>query len=303
MSDLIIELFSEEIPPNLQANARNQLKKILIDELSILNLKYKNFEIYSTPTRLTSFISDLPKKIKILPSEVKGPKVGVPQNIVENFVRSKNVSIDDLYEKKLDKGSFYFIKLKGKEINTEDELIKIIPKSLSKISWKKSMKWSNYDLSWGRPLISIMSIFDNKHLKFKFAHLETVNFTLIEEETEIKQIKIYDFSEYLKLLRKNDIILDHNKRVKFISEKIRSICRKMSCYERIDQNLLLEVSNLVDKPRIITAQFDKSYLKLPDEVIKSTLQFHQKYFTLTDKKNQMILLLLQTNKILKNLSS
>ena len=112
MSDLIIELFSEEIPPNLQANARNQLKKILIDELSILNLKYKNFEIYSTPTRLTSFISDLPKKIKILPSEVKGPKVGVPQNIVENFVRSKNVSIDDLYEKKLDKGSFYFIKLK-----------------------------------------------------------------------------------------------------------------------------------------------------------------------------------------------
>ena len=287
MSDLIVELFSEEIPPNLQISARKQLKKILNDELESLNLTFSNFEIYSTPTRLTIFISNLPKKIKILSSEVKGPKVGVPQNVVENFARSKNVSTGDLYEKKIDKGAFYFAKLKDKEINTEDELIKIIPKSLSRISWKKSMKWSDYNLSWGRPLTSIMSIFHKKHLKFKFAHLETVNFTYIEEDTEIKQRKIKDFEDYLKLLRKQEIILDHNKRAKFITEKILSIYKKMSCQEFIDQNLLLEVSNLVDKPRIIIAQFDKRYLKLPKEVIKSTLEFHQKYFTLTDNKNQI----------------
>jgi len=288
MSELLIELFSEEMPPNLQTNARNQLKKLFSEELSSVSLSYKDLEIYSTPTRLTIFISGLPKKIKILPSEVKGPKLGVPQNIVENFARSKSVSVDDLYEKKLEKGTFYFVKLKGKEINTEDELIKIIPKSLNGISWKKSMKWSDHDLSWGRPLRSILSIFDKKHFKFKYAHLDTVNFTLIEEDSETKQKKIKDFEEYLKFLNQNEIILDHNKRAKFISEKIQSICKSRSCQELIDQSLLLEVSNLVDRPRIILAKFDKDYLKLPKEVIKSTLQSHQRYFTLIDHKERMI---------------
>ena len=129
MSELLIELFSEEMPPNLQINARTQLKKLFSEELSSLNLRYKDFEFYSTPTRLTVFISGLPSKIKVLSSEVKGPKLGVPQNIVENFARSKNISTKDLYEKKLEKGTFYFAKLKGKEINTEHELIKIIAKS------------------------------------------------------------------------------------------------------------------------------------------------------------------------------
>ena len=99
MSELLIELFSEEMPPNLQINARTQLKKLFSEELSSANLKYKDFELYSTPTRLTIFISGLPNKIKVLPSEVKGPKLGVPQNIVENFARSKNMSVNDLYEK------------------------------------------------------------------------------------------------------------------------------------------------------------------------------------------------------------
>ena len=287
MPELFIELFSEEMPPNLQISARDQLKKIFDKNLSLLNLKYKNFQIFSTPTRLTIFISGLPSRIKILPSEVKGPKLGVPQNVVENFAKSKNISIDDLYEKKLDKGTFYFAKIKGSEINIEDELIKYIPDSLKAISWKKSMKWSDYDLSWGRPLRSILAIFNKKHLKFNYAHLETVNFTLIEEETEIKEKKIQDFSEYKKLLKNNDIILDHEERKKFISEKIQSICKNRSYKESIDQSLLLEVSNLVDKPRIILAKFDEKYLKLPKEVIKSTLQSHQRYFTLFDEKDRI----------------
>ena len=288
MSELIIELFSEEIPPNLQINARNQLKKIISDELSSVNLPYKDFIIYSTPTRLTIFISGLSNKIKILPSEVKGPKLGVSQEVAQNFARSKNVSVEDLYEKKLEKGTFYFAKLKGTEINTENELIKIIPKSLNQISWKKSMKWSNYDLNWGRPLRSILSIFNKKHLKIKYSHLDSVDFTLIENDTEIKKKKVRNFQEYFKFLKQNDIILDQNERIKVISEKIKLISKSRSCVELIDQPLLLEVSNLVDKPRIIIAKFDKNYLKLPKEIIKSTLQSHQRYFTLIDKKGRIM---------------
>ena len=287
MSELFVELFSEEMPPNLQINARNQFKKLFTENLSLLNLKHENFEIYSTPTRLVALISGLPNKIKILPAEVKGPKLGVPENVVKGFAKSKNVSSDDLYEKKIEKGTFYFVKTKGKEIDTEDELIKCITKSLNGISWKKSMKWSDHSLNWGRPLRSILTIFNSKHLKFKYGHLETVNFTLLEEDTEISQKIVKNFGEYKKILKKNGIILDQNERIKFISEKIQSIYKDRSCNESIDQSLLLEVSNLVDKPRIIIAKFDKSYLKLPSEVIKSTLQTHQRYFTLLDHRGRM----------------
>ena len=287
MSELLIELFSEEMPPNLQINARNQFKKFFGEALLSLSLKYKSFEVYSTPTRLTATVSGLPSRIKILPTEIKGPKLGVPQSVVESFAKSKNIKLSDLYEKKLEKGVFYFVKTKGKEITIEEELIKNIPKSLGQISWKKSMKWSNHDLDWGRPLRSILSIFNKKYLKFNYRHIETVNFTLIEDGLEIKQKRIKDFKDYEKFLKKNEIILDHSKREKFISDRIKSICRTKSFEEKIDQNLLLEVSNLVDKPRIIVAKFDKNYLKLPKEVIKSTLQSHQKYFTLIDHKGRI----------------
>ena len=112
---------------------------------------------------MTATVSNLPNKIKISATEIKGPKLGVPEKIIENFAKSKNVNINDLYKKKLDKGTFYFAKIKGKEIYTEDELAKSIPKFLNEIYWKKSMKWSDHDLNWGRPLRSILGVFDKKH--------------------------------------------------------------------------------------------------------------------------------------------
>ena len=112
MSELFIEFFSEEIPPNLQISTRKQFKKILGEKLYEANIKYRNFEIYSTPTRLAAHISELPDKIKILPAEIKGPKVGVPEKVLENFAKSRFVSLSDLYEKKTEKGNFYFVKIK-----------------------------------------------------------------------------------------------------------------------------------------------------------------------------------------------
>ena len=119
MSELLIEFFSEEIPPNLQINTRKQFKKILEENLYEANIKYGNFEIYSTPTRVATHISELPDKIKILTAEIKGPKVGVPQKVLENFAKSRFVSLNEIYEKKTEKGNFHFVKIKGKEINSE----------------------------------------------------------------------------------------------------------------------------------------------------------------------------------------
>ena len=112
MAELIIELYSEEIPPLLQISAREQLKKNIDESLKNLNLNKFKSEVFSTPTRIVLFLKDLPIKIKIDSKEIKGPKVGVKKKIIENFVNSHNQKIEDIFEKNLKNGNFYFLKKK-----------------------------------------------------------------------------------------------------------------------------------------------------------------------------------------------
>jgi len=287
MAELFIELFSEEIPAKLQIDARQKIKQMIDEKLQKKEINFKSSKTFSTPKRLVFFIEGIPEKIEQKKKIIKGPNVDAPQTALEGFIKSNNLSKRDIYKKNIEKGEFYFAEIKPKVIDILKELQSIIPEALQSYSWKKSMKWSNHDLDWGRPLRSILSIFNKKYLKFNYRHIETVNFTLIEDGLEIKQKRIKDFKDYEKFLKKNEIILDHSKREKFISDRIKSICQTKSFEEKIDQNLLLEVSNLVDKPRIIVAKFDKNYLKLPKEVIKSALQSQQKYFTLIDHKGRI----------------
>ena len=166
MAELLLELYSEEVPPQLQIAARSQIKQFIENTFEEENVKYKELSVYSSPTRLTLFIKDLAEKIKTEAKEIKGPKTGSPDQVIQGFLRAKNVSKNDLIEKETDKGKFYFIKTQSQSILVEDLLIKIIPKAIGSINWKKSMKWSDYNLMWGRPLRSIFAIYNNKKLSF-----------------------------------------------------------------------------------------------------------------------------------------
>ena len=173
MAELLLELYSEEIPPQLQIAARSQIKQYIENSFKEENIRHKELSVYSSPTRLTIFIKDLTEKIKIKTKEIKGPKVGSPDQVLQGFMRAKNINEKDLIEKNTDKGKFYFVKTQSQSILVEDLLIKIIPKAIGSINWKKSMKWSDHDLMWGRPLRSIFAKFNNKKLTFKFEHLDT----------------------------------------------------------------------------------------------------------------------------------
>ena len=144
MAEFLLELYSEEIPPQLQIAARSQIKQLVENSLKEDNVKYKELSVYSSPTRLTLHIKDINEKIKLEAQEIKGPKVGSPDQVIQGFLRAKNVSEKDLTEKDTSKGKFYFIKTKSQSIFVEDILIKVIPKAIRSISWKKSMKWSDH---------------------------------------------------------------------------------------------------------------------------------------------------------------
>jgi glycyl-tRNA synthetase beta chain len=287
MAELLLELYSEEIPPQLQIGARNQLKQLFEKFFKEESIKYKEISIYSSPTRLTLAVKDIAEKIKIESKEIKGPKVGSSNQILQGFMKAKNVSQSDLLEKETEKGKFYFIKTEPKNILVEELLISMVPKALASISWKKSMKWSDYNLMWGRPLRSIFALFNGKKIAFQFDHLVSSDEIIIEQDLASKSKKVKNFKDYASLLKSNNIVLDHNEREKIILKKINSTLKSKDYKETLNLKLLEEVVNIVEDPNVLLVNFNKEYLKIPQEIIISTLEKHQRYFPIFDNRGAL----------------
>ena len=287
MAEFLLELYSEEIPHGLQISARDEIKKNLLKSLDDKGIKYKSSEVYSTPTRIALLVKDLSSEIKIDAKEIRGPKVGVPENIIEGFMRSHQISRSKLYEKTGEKGNFFYFKKETKKILTEDLLAKLVPEILGSINWKKSMRWSEHDLMWGRPLRSILALFNNKHLKFDYYHLSSTDGVIIVDNFNDKLKKIKNFKEYEALLKTNKICLKQEDRKNSILKKFQSICKSKNFLENFNEKLIEEVVNITENPSVIIADFDKSYLAVPQEIIISTLERHQRYFPLFDSKNRL----------------
>jgi len=287
MAELLLELYSEEIPPQLQIGARNQLKNFFEKSFNEESIKYEKILIYSSPTRLTLVVKDLAEKIKIESKEIKGPKVGSPEKILQGFIKAKKIFQKDLIEKETEKGKFYFVKTNPKNILVEELLTSILPKALASISWKKSMKWSNYNLMWGRPLRTIFAIFNNKKVIFQFDHLESSDSIIIEKDLTLKSKKVKNFKDYDAFLKSNNIILDHNEREKIILKKINLVSKSKDYKENLNPKLLEEVINIVEDPNVLLVNFNKEYLKIPQEIIISTLEKHQRYFPIFDSRRRL----------------
>ena len=208
MSEFFLELFSEEIPPSLQKNLREDL----LDKFNKLFMKKfisfnKSFS-YSTPNRSIIVFEGIKKKVVLKPDEIRGPNINAPEVALEGFMRSNKISKDDLFTKKIDKGDFYFFKTKSKTLKTHDLLEQLAPVLLKKIQWKKSMRWGDYDLNWGRPLKTIIALFNNKIVNFGFHHLKSGNQTITGVGNEEKLRKINNFKFYLKVLDAQNTVLD-----------------------------------------------------------------------------------------------
>ena len=287
MSEFFLELFSEEIPANLQKNARNNLLQIFKDFFEKKNISFNNEFSFSTPNRLLILFEGIQPEIHQKEEEIRGPKIDSPENALSGFLRSNNLQDKDLYKKENEKGIFYFAKKPSKTIKVSDLLNENIPLILDKISWKKSMKWGDFELYWGRPLKSILAVFNNKRLNFKYHHLESSNFTIIDKDFEDKTKTFNNFKLYIDYFKKSQIILNQNQRKKFIEKELLKISNRKNLSIEINDKLLDEVTNLVNKPNIISCKFDEKFLRIPKEILITTMQFHQKYFHTFDKKGNI----------------
>ena len=288
MSEFFLEVFTEEIPAKLQSSARNNLLKLFRDFFESESIETHGKEkAYSTPNRLIIHFEKIKKDIIKKAEEIRGPKTEAPDIAIEGFIKSNNIKKKDIFKKKTDKGEFYFFKKPKIKLKTHDILEKNIPNILNSISWNKSMKWGQYQLYWGRPLKSILAVLDGKTLKFKYHHLNSSNTTYIDKNLEEKTKLFKSFSEYQSYFKKLKIIIDNNLREKFIYEELKKISLRKNLKIEIDKNLLKEVTDLVEKPKILFCSFDKKFLLIPEEIIILTMKYHQKYFSILDNNGKL----------------
>jgi len=287
MSEFFLELFSEEIPAGLQQNARNILLENFQKLFQEKKISFKKSSSFSTPNRLIILFEGLSKEIIQKAEEIKGPNVNAPEKAIEGFLRSNQIDKNDLFKKKTEKGEFYFFKKSSKKINSINLLEEHTPLILDKLQWKKSMKWGSYSLNWARPLKSILAVFDNKSLAFKFHHLTCSNTTFIDKEFEDKKKIFKDFKSYKDFFKQSGIIIDHILRKEFIIKEFKKISKKKNFNIEHNNKLLDEVTDIIEQPNIIVCKFDEKFLNIPKEVLIITMQYHQKYFPTFDKKEKI----------------
>ena len=287
MSEFFLELFSEEIPAGLQKNLREKLLKDFQNFFEKKLVKSKKSFSLSTPNRLVIVFEGLVKQVKIKSEEIKGPKTESPYQALEGFIKSNKIEKKDLYKNKTEKGEFFFYKTKSKTLKTHDLLTESIPKILESYQWKKSMKWGEFNLDWGRPLKSILSVFDKKVINFRFHHLVSSNSTFVNKDLEDKKKIFLNFKIYEKFFKKQGIVINQNKRLKIINRQFSKILNKRKLTISDNPKLLDEVVNLVDSPYILLCNFDKKFLSIPQEILTLTMQSHQKYFPIFDNKNKI----------------
>ncbi|MDA9663993.1 glycine--tRNA ligase subunit beta [Candidatus Pelagibacter sp.] len=287
MSEFFIELFSEEIPASLQRNSRKVLLENFQNLFEEKKILFKKSSSFSTPNRLIILFEGLSKEITQKAEEIKGPNVNAPDKAVEGFLRSNQIDKKDLFIKKIEKGEFYFFNKPTNKTNTIDLLQEYTPLILDKLQWKKSMIWGNYNLSWARPLKSILAVFGNKSLDFKFHHLISSNTTFTDKEFEDKKKIFKTFKSYKDFFNQSGIIIDHVLRKNFIIKKIEKISSKNNFIVEPNNKLLDEVTDIVEQPNIIVCKFDQKFLNIPKEILIITMQYHQKYFPTFNKKGKI----------------
>ena len=288
MSEFFLELFSEEMPPNLQISARNNLVKNFSEYFEQEKIKYdQTFFSLSTPNRLIIYFKNIQDEIIKKSRHIRGPNINASDEALKGFLNSNKITKEKVTKEKTEKGEFYFYTVPQKRIKTQKLLEENIAILLSKIRWKKSMKWGDYDLLWGRPLKSIMALYGGKTLSFCFHHLKSSNKTFIEKDLENKSKIFKDFISYKKFFSKQKIIIDNNERKKYIEDTLIKLSKLKNFKIHIKDQLIEEVTNILESPKILLCSFDNRFLDLPKELIISTIEYHQKFFLLHDQNSKL----------------
>jgi glycyl-tRNA synthetase beta chain len=281
MAELLLELFSEEIPARMQARAREDLARLLAAKLAEAGLEYKDIKTFATPRRLTAVVDGLPARSPDVREEKKGPRVDAPEAAIKGFLKSAALASVDQAEQRDDKKGAYYVALIEKRGRATAEVVaEIVPEIVKGFPWPKSMRWGSGKLRWVRPLHAILCLLDGKVVEFEIDGIKSGKKTRGHRFMAPESFAVKDFADYAKKLREAKVVLDGNERAKIILDGARALAKKEKLTLVEDEGLLAENAGLTEWPMPLMGKFDESFLEVPPEVLATSMKAHQKCFSL-----------------------
>ncbi|MFV0409696.1 MAG: glycine--tRNA ligase subunit beta, partial [Paracoccus sp. (in: a-proteobacteria)] len=292
MSDLLIELFSEEIPARMQFRAREDLKKLVTDGLVEAGLTYRSAGAFSTPRRLTLSVEGLDAASKPVREERKGPRVDAPEKALEGFLRSTGLSRDQLEIRDEKKGQIYFAVIERPGRPAAEIIAEVLEKTIRDFPWPKSMRWGSGSLRWVRPLHSILCILSDEAgaevVPLDVDGIVSGNSTRGHRFMAPDAFTVTGFDDYAAKLRRGRVMLDSGEREAAIAQEAANLAFARGWEIVEDKGLLTEVADLVEWPVALMGAIEDRFLTLPPEVLQTSMKEHQKFFSAHNPKTGRI---------------
>ncbi|MBD1547608.1 glycine--tRNA ligase subunit beta [Roseibium aggregatum] len=291
MPDLLLELFSEEIPARMQRRAADDLKSLVTNALVEAGLPYEGAKAFATPRRLALHVAGVPVASAATREERKGPRVGAPEKAVEGFLRGAGLSSVDEAQIQSDpkKGDFYVAVIENPGRTAIDIIADFMPGIIRNFPWPKSMRWGTGQMRWVRPLHSIVATFGPETeepdvVPFEVDGVASGKTTRGHRFLADEAFDVRRFDDYAPALEKHKVVLDADRRKDIIVHDARDRAFALGLELVEDEGLLEEVAGLVEWPVVLTGTFEEDFLEIPDECIRLTIRANQKCFVLKDPK-------------------
>ncbi len=292
MPDLLIELFSEEIPARMQARAAEDLKKRMTDGLVEAGLTYAGAAAFSTPRRLTLTVQGLLARSPDLTEERKGPRVDAPEKAIEGFLRGAGVSRDQLIEREEKKGTFYYAKIEKPGRAANEIVAEVLEGVIRNFPWPKSMRWGSGSLRWVRPLQRILCLLTDEAgdhpVELEIDGIKAGQITEGHRFMASEPFAVTSFEDYETRLKRAHVILSAEERAEAIWQDATNQAFALGLEVVEDRGLLAEVAGLVEWPVVLMGLIDDDFLGLPPEVLQTSMKEHQKFFSVRNPKTGRI---------------
>lgn len=292
--DFLLEIGMEEMPAKFAPGAVSQMENNARKKLDELRLKYKGIKAYVTPRRIALYVEALDEKQKDISEEAKGPAqkaafdgTGKPTKAAEGFARGQGVSVEELFIKEFNGVSYvYALKsLKGEE--TEKLLPKLCQDLVTSLNFPKPMRWGDYEVRFARPIRWLVSLFGDQVIPFSYVGLQSGR-TSRGHRTLGGYVRLIRPDEYLEALETAYVLADQDKRKENIWSQIRSLAVKFGGSVDDDDDLLTEITHLVEYPTALIGELDIKYMILPEEVITTPMKEHQRYFPVRGENGKLL---------------
>ena len=292
MTDLLIELFSEEIPARMQTRAASDLKKLVTDGMVEAGLTYASAAAFSTPRRLTLTVEGMLDASPTTVEERKGPKADAPEKAIKGFLRGAGLTLDDLEERETPKGNIFFARITKEGRPAADIVAEVLERTIRNFPWPKSMRWGNGTLKWVRPLHSILCITSSEEgatvVPLEVDGIISGNTTYGHRFLSPDSILVNNFDDYTSKLKLAHVVLDAQERADAIWNDATNQAFATGFEVVEDAGLLAEVAGLVEWPVVLMGEIGKDFLGLPAEVLQTSMREHQKFFSVRNAKTGRI---------------